>query len=179
MTKALNNHINCSEMQLEMLNAIQERKRCNRLVIIRWRNIILIGDHFGVDLAIISGSGSFRGLYPTANFHVRSALMNKMVKCTNNETILPPNCKHIWLGSCVWFEDFKQRCQCCLIIAFIYTPLLLYHLKPNSNILIETLFSTRVFFSCFGTAYAPQMFFNLSWKRYLQNIYKGKQLITK
>ena len=126
-------------MQLEMLNAIQERKRCNRLVIIRWRNIILIGDHFGVDvkrngdhfgvdLAIISGSGSFRGLYTTANFHVRSALMNKMVKCTNNETILPPNCKHIWLGSCVWFEDFKQRCQYCLIIAFIYTPLLLYHL---------------------------------------------------
>ena len=67
-----------------MLNAIQERKRCNRLVIIPWRNTIpfqeLIGDHFrvevkrngdhlGVDLGIISGleiisgSGSFRGVY--------------------------------------------------------------------------------------------------------------------
>ena len=37
-----------------MLNEIQERKRCNRLVIIRWRNTILfqelIGDHFGVDV---------------------------------------------------------------------------------------------------------------------------------
>ena len=37
-----------------MLNEIQERKRCNRLVIIPWRNTIpfqeLIGDHFGVDV---------------------------------------------------------------------------------------------------------------------------------
>ena len=78
--QALKNHIHCSEM----LNAIQERKRCNRLVIIPWRNTIpfqeLIGDHFrvevkrngdhlGVDLGIISGleiisgSGSFRGVY--------------------------------------------------------------------------------------------------------------------
>ena len=41
------NHINCSEM----LNAIQDRKRCNRFVTIPWRNTIpfleLIGDHFG------------------------------------------------------------------------------------------------------------------------------------
>ena len=44
------NHINCSEM----LNAIQKRKCCNRLVIIPWRNAItfqeLIEDHFGVDV---------------------------------------------------------------------------------------------------------------------------------
>ena len=70
MTKALKNHINCCEM----LNAIQERKRCNRLVIIPWRNTIpfqeligdhfgvdvkrnAYGDHFGVDLGIISGFG--------------------------------------------------------------------------------------------------------------------------
>ena len=43
-------HINCCEM----LNAIQERKRCNRHVIIQWRNTIpfqeLIGDHLGVDV---------------------------------------------------------------------------------------------------------------------------------
>ena len=36
-----------------MLTAVQERKRCNRLII-PWRNIIpfqkLIGDHFGVDV---------------------------------------------------------------------------------------------------------------------------------
>ena len=41
-----------------MLNAFQERKRCNRLVIIPWRNTIpfqkLIGDHFGFE--IISGA---------------------------------------------------------------------------------------------------------------------------
>ena len=70
MTKALKNHINCSS---EMLNAIQERKCCNRYVIIPCRNTIpfqeLIGDHFGVELEIISGLGiilglgSFRGLY--------------------------------------------------------------------------------------------------------------------
>ena len=69
MTKALKNHINCSEM----LNAIQERKRCNRLVIIPRRNTIpfqeLIGDHFGVDVKRngdhfgddLTISGSFRG----------------------------------------------------------------------------------------------------------------------
>ena len=66
-----------------MLTAVQERKRCNRLII-PWRNTIpfqkLIGDHFGVDvkrngdhfgvdLGIISGWrsfggwASFRGLY--------------------------------------------------------------------------------------------------------------------
>ena len=59
-----------------MLNAIQERKRCNRLVIIPWRNTIpfqgLIGDHFGVDverngdhfgvdLGIFSGLGIISG----------------------------------------------------------------------------------------------------------------------
>ena len=37
-----------------MLNAIQKRKRCNRLLIIPRRNTIsfqeLIGDHFGVDV---------------------------------------------------------------------------------------------------------------------------------
>ena len=37
-----------------MLNEIQERKRCNRLVIIPWRNTIpfqeSIGDNFGVDV---------------------------------------------------------------------------------------------------------------------------------
>ena len=59
-----------------MLNAIQERKRCNRLVIIQWWNTIpfqeLTGDHFGVDvkrhgdhfgIGVISGSnwGSFKG----------------------------------------------------------------------------------------------------------------------
>ena len=45
MTKALKNPMNRSEM----LNAIQERKCCNRYVIILWRNTIpfqeLIGDH--------------------------------------------------------------------------------------------------------------------------------------
>ena len=57
-----------------MLNVIQEHKRCNRFVIIPWRNTIpfqeLIGSteekcgsfqgryHFGVDLGIISGLGS-------------------------------------------------------------------------------------------------------------------------
>ena len=98
MTKALKNHINCSEM----LNAIQERKRCNRLVIILWRNIILIGDHFGVDLGIISG-----------------AVHNCQFSCSFCvETILPPNCRHIWQGSCVWFEDFKQRCQYCWSLSF-------------------------------------------------------------
>ena len=70
MTKALKNHINCIS---EMLNAIQERKCCNRYVIIPCRNTIpfqeLIEDHFGVELGIISGlgiilgSGSSRGLY--------------------------------------------------------------------------------------------------------------------
>ena len=59
-----------------MLNTIQERKRCNGLVIIPWWNTIpfqeLIGDHFGVDvkrdedhfeIGVISGSnwGSFKG----------------------------------------------------------------------------------------------------------------------
>ena len=69
MTKALKNHINCSEM----LNAIQESNRCNRLVIIPLRNTIpflkLIGDHFGVDVKRngdhfgddLMISGSFRG----------------------------------------------------------------------------------------------------------------------
>ena len=72
MTKVLKkNDINCSEM----LTAVQERKRCNRLII-PWRNTIpfqkLIGDHFGVHVkrngdhlvvGIILGSiwGSFRG----------------------------------------------------------------------------------------------------------------------
>ena len=67
-----------------MLNAIQERKRCNGLVIIPWRSTIpfqeLIGDHFGVGVKrngnhfkVDSSSGSnwgsvkgwvsFRGLY--------------------------------------------------------------------------------------------------------------------
>ena len=51
-----------------MLNATQERIRCNGLVIIPWWNTIpfqeLIGDHFGVglrEMRIISGSVSFRG----------------------------------------------------------------------------------------------------------------------
>ena len=72
MTKALKNHIDCSEMK----NAIQECKRCNRPVTIPWRNTIpfqeLIedhfrvdvkrnGDHFGVDLGIISGLGTISG----------------------------------------------------------------------------------------------------------------------
>ena len=34
--KSVTNHINCNEM----LNEFQERKRCNRLVIIPWRNTI-------------------------------------------------------------------------------------------------------------------------------------------
>ena len=70
--KSAKNHINCSEM----LNAFQERKRSNRLVIIPWQNTIpfqkLIGDHFGVDmkrkgdhfgvnLEIISGLGIILG----------------------------------------------------------------------------------------------------------------------
>ena len=95
MTKALKNHIlNCSEM----LNEIQERKRCNRLVIIPWRNSKnskefqfqfqefqeSIEDHFGVDVnrngnhfrvGIISGSGSFRGLYISPLRHPCSALI--------------------------------------------------------------------------------------------------------
>ena len=49
MTKALLKSHNS-----EMLNAIQERTRCNGLVIIPWLNTIpfqeLIGDHFGVDV---------------------------------------------------------------------------------------------------------------------------------
>ena len=59
-----------------MLNTVQERKRCNRLVTLPWRNTIpfqkLIGDHFEVDVkrngdhlvvGIILGSiwGSFGG----------------------------------------------------------------------------------------------------------------------
>ena len=66
-----------------MLNAIHERKRCNRLIIIPWRNIIpliprinwksprgrregkrgsfLSRYHFGVDLGIISGLGIILG----------------------------------------------------------------------------------------------------------------------
>ena len=71
MTKALLKSHNS-----EMLNAIQERTRCNGLVIIPWLNTIpfqeLIGDHFGVDvkrdadhfgIGVISGSnwGSFKG----------------------------------------------------------------------------------------------------------------------
>ena len=59
-----------------MLTAVQERKRCNRLII-PWRNTIpfqkLIrdhfgvdvkrnGDHFGVDLGIISGLEIIWGL---------------------------------------------------------------------------------------------------------------------
>ena len=59
-----------------MLNAIQERERRNRLVIIPRGNTIpfqeLIGNHFGVDvktngdhlgIGIISGSVSFRGRF--------------------------------------------------------------------------------------------------------------------
>ena len=78
-----------------MLNAIRERKRCNRLIIIPWRNIIpfqeLIGNHFGVDVkgkgdhfwvGIISGSiwgsfqgwGSFRGLYSAGDILLRVTL---------------------------------------------------------------------------------------------------------
>ena len=70
-----------------MLNEVQERERCNRLVIIPWRNTIpfqeLIGDHFGVDVnrngnhfrfGIISGSGSFRGLYISPLRHSSSAV---------------------------------------------------------------------------------------------------------
>ena len=69
-----------------MLNEIQERKRCNRLVVIPWRNTIpfqeLIGDHFGVDVnrngnhfrvGIISGSGSLLGLYISPLRHPCSA----------------------------------------------------------------------------------------------------------
>ena len=158
MTKALKNHINCSEM----LNAIQERKRCNRLVIILWRNIILIGDHFGVDLGIISEG--------CTQLPIFMFVLRWNYTATKLQTYLTRLLRVIWR---------LQTEMSVLLIAFIYTPLLLYHLNPNRNILRETLFSTRVFFSCFGTVYAPQMFFNLSWKRYLQNIYKGKQLITK
>ena len=83
MTKALKNHMsNCSEM----LNAIQERKRCNRLVIIPRRNTIpfqeLIGDHFGVDvkrngdnfgvdLGIISGFGIISGAVQVFNLRLK------------------------------------------------------------------------------------------------------------
>ena len=64
MTKALKSHINCST---EMLNAIQERKCCNRYAIIPCRNTIpfqeLIGDHFTVGdhfgVGIISGAVQF------------------------------------------------------------------------------------------------------------------------
>ena len=48
-----------------MLNAFRERKRSNRLVIILWQNTIpfqkLVGDHFGVNLGIISGLGIILG----------------------------------------------------------------------------------------------------------------------
>ena len=78
-----------------MLNAIHERKRCNRLIIIPWRNIIpfqeLIGNHLGVDVkgkgdhflvGIISGSiwgsfqgwGSFWGLYSAGDILLRVTL---------------------------------------------------------------------------------------------------------
>ena len=57
--KSVTNHINCSEM----LNAFQERKRCNRLVIIPWRNTIpfqkLIWDYFGVD---VKRNGAYFGV---------------------------------------------------------------------------------------------------------------------
>ena len=69
-----------------MLTAVQERKRCNRLII-PWRNTIpfqkLIGDHFGVDgkrhgdhfgvdLGIISGLGIVWGLGIISGFEVIS-----------------------------------------------------------------------------------------------------------
>ena len=75
MTKALKNHIKSIKCR-EILNAIQERKRCNRLVIIPWQKTIPFqelsgdhfgvdvkrnGDHFGVDLRSFQGWGSFRG----------------------------------------------------------------------------------------------------------------------
>ena len=60
MTKALKRHINCSS---EMLNAIQERKCCNRYAIIPCRNTIPLKLGIISGLGIILGSGSFRGLY--------------------------------------------------------------------------------------------------------------------
>ena len=58
-----------------MSNAIQERKRCNRLRI-PWRNTIpfqeLTGDHFGVDLGIISGLGVILGAVQVFQFSPRS-----------------------------------------------------------------------------------------------------------
>ena len=80
-----------------MLNTVQERKRCNRLVIIPWRNTIpfpkLIGDHFGVDVkrngdhpvvGIILGSiwGSFRGLYRSLLQSEKQSMM--LFICSHN-----------------------------------------------------------------------------------------------
>ena len=107
--QALKNHIHCSEM----LNAIQERKRCNRLVIIPWRNTIpfqeLIGDHFGV--GIISGSiwGSFQGW---GSFHGRDHFGG----CTNAREIAD-------LGAYWSFE--------CTGALRVYKPITLQHVLPN------------------------------------------------
>ena len=39
------------------------------------------------------------------------------------ENILPPNCKHLWRGSCVRFGDFKQRCQYRYALSFSWLTL--------------------------------------------------------
>ena len=70
--------------------------------------------------------------------------------------------KHLWMGSYVRFEDLSIV-NLFLFVglpSLIHSPssLLLFDLNPNSKILRETLFSSRVFavFSCFGTVYAPE-----------------------
>ena len=81
-----------------MLNAIQERKRCNRLVIIPRRNTIpfqeLIGDHFGVDVkrngdhfwvGIISGAVQITILFSfPSQGHLRKTLASSIPATTKN-----------------------------------------------------------------------------------------------
>ena len=92
-------------------------------------------------------------------------LMNRKIVLTMHETILPTNCKHLWRGSCVRFGDIKQRCQYRQALYFSWLTLSdtlssFYTTSTKSAIFWErpsSQESTRVFFSCFGTAYAPEV----------------------
>ena len=86
-----------------MFNAIQERKRCKRLVIIPWRKTVpfqeLIGDHFGVDVksgvGIISGSNcgrSFRGLYRPLEYPLQVVTLRKFYMHALAYTCHKPGC---------------------------------------------------------------------------------------
>ena len=105
-----------------MLNAVQERKHCNRLVIIPWRNTIpfpkLIGDHFGVDVkrngdhpvvGIILGSiwGSFRGLYRPLLQSEKQSMM--LFICSHNIQIQPGLKAKVSLMSIVYSNKIQNR----------------------------------------------------------------------